>query len=50
MPFRPIEFDELTVTPYVDDNGTRPRQAFSFRAMGIKVAAKPTVIAAKSAA
>ena len=50
MPFRPIEFDELTVTPYVDDNGTRPRQAFSFRAMGIRAAAKPTVIAPKSAA
>ena len=50
MPFRPIEFDALTVTPYVDDNGSKPRQAFSFRAMGIKATPKPTVIAPKSAA
>ena len=50
MPFRPIEFDELTVTPYVDENGNKPRQAFSFRARGIKAAAKPPVITTKSAA
>ena len=50
MPFRPIEFDELTVTPYVDDNGSRARQAFSFRALGIKAATKPAVIAPKSVA
>ena len=36
MPFRPIEFEELTVTPYVDENSGRPRQAFSFRALGMK--------------
>jgi hypothetical protein len=50
MPFQPIEFDELTVTPYVDDNGSRPRQAFSFRALGIKAPAKTAAIAPKSAA
>ena len=50
MPFRPIEFEELTVTPYVDDNGSRPRQAFSFRASGIKAPAKPAAVATKSAA
>ena len=50
MPFRPIEFDELTVTPYVDDNGSRPRQAFSFRASGLRAPAKSTVTAPKSAA
>jgi len=50
MPFRPIEFEELTVTPYVDENSGRPRQAFSFRAAGIKAPAKPAVIATKSAA
>lgn len=50
MPFRPVEFEELTVTPYVDDNGSRPRQAFSFRAAGIKAPAKPATIPTKSAA
>jgi hypothetical protein len=50
MPFRPIEFDELTVTPYVDDNGSRPRQAFSFRALGIKAPTTPAVIVSKPAA
>ena len=50
MPFRPIEFEELTVTPYVDENSGRPRQAFSFRALGIKAPAKPATIATKSAA
>src|SRR5690348_8083086 len=32
-PFEPVEFDRLTVTPYVTDKG---RLAFSLRAMGIK--------------
>jgi hypothetical protein len=50
MPFRPVEFDELTVTPYVDDNGSRPRQAFSFRALGVKAPAKSVAPAPKSAA
>lgn len=50
MPFRPVEFDELTVTPYVDDNGSRPRQAFSFRASGLRAPAKSTVTAQKTAA
>ena len=33
MPFRPVEFDGLTVTPYVDDK--RGRVAYSFRATGM---------------
>ena len=32
-PFEPVEFDRLTVTPYVTDKG---RLAFSLRAMGMK--------------
>lgn len=33
MPFRPVEFDGLTVTPYVDDK--RGRIAYSIRATGM---------------
>ncbi|MFC5210920.1 plasmid replication, integration and excision activator [Pseudonocardia sulfidoxydans] len=39
MPFRPVEFDGLTVTPYVADNGSRPRVAYSFRASGMRAPA-----------
>lgn len=46
-PFRPVEFDGLTVTPYVDDKGCKParqgeqhrcraRIAFSLRATGMR--------------
>jgi hypothetical protein len=35
-PFRPVEFDGLTVTPWVDTNGSRPRQAYSLRAKGMR--------------
>ncbi|WP_041938979.1 MULTISPECIES: hypothetical protein [Frankia] len=31
-PFRPVVFEGLTVTPWVDTNGSRPRQGFAFRA------------------
>jgi hypothetical protein len=36
IPFRPVEFDGLTVTPYVNDNGGRPRIAYSLRATGMR--------------
>lgn len=36
QPFRPVEFEGLTVTPYVDTNGNRPRLAYSVRATGIR--------------
>jgi hypothetical protein len=46
MPFRPVEFDGLTVTPYVAENGGRPRVAYSLRASGMRApsggASKPT--------
>lgn len=35
FPFTPVAFEGLTVTPYVDDNGPRPRLAWSFRATGL---------------
>ena len=31
-PFTPVEFDGLTALAYIDDNGNRPRIAWSFRA------------------
>ena len=34
VPFRPVEFDGLTVTPYLDEK--RGRIAFSFRATGMR--------------
>ncbi|MFC9976846.1 plasmid replication, integration and excision activator [Spirillospora sp. NPDC127200] len=37
-PFRPVEFEGLTVTPYIDDNGKRPRISYSFRARGVRAA------------
>ena len=38
QPFELVEFDGLTVTPYVTDRG---RLAFSLRASGIKAGARP---------
>jgi hypothetical protein len=35
LPFRPVEFEGLEVTPYLDSNATRPRVAFSLRASGM---------------
>lgn len=50
-PFRPVEFTGLTVTPWVEERGTRSRIAFSFRASGMrrpgsKAAASPAAGAA----
>ncbi len=36
VPFRPVEFDGLTVTPYVNESGGRPRVAYSLRASGMR--------------
>ena len=35
LPFIAVEFTGLSATPYVDDNGARPRLAWSFRAQGM---------------
>jgi hypothetical protein len=35
---RPAIFEGLTVTPWIDDKGSRPRQAYSLRAKGINPA------------
>jgi hypothetical protein len=36
LPFRPVEFEGLTVTPYVNESGNRARLAFSIRATGMR--------------
>jgi hypothetical protein len=36
LPFRPVEFDGLTVTPYVNENGGRARIAYSLRASAMR--------------
>ncbi|MGK2877627.1 MAG: plasmid replication, integration and excision activator [Solirubrobacterales bacterium] len=36
LPFRPVEFVGLTITPYVDTNRARPRLAYSIRATEMK--------------
>ena len=47
QPFEPVEFENLTVTPYVDTGRCQgrgrcaARMAFSLRASGIKAAARP---------
>jgi len=35
-PFRPVEFEGLTLTPYVDTSRSRPRQAYSLRATALR--------------
>ncbi|HSX69051.1 plasmid replication, integration and excision activator [Nocardioides sp.] len=35
MPFTPVEFVGLSALPYVDDSGSRPRIAWSYRADGM---------------
>lgn len=34
-PFCPVEFVDLVAVPWIDDNGQRPRLAWSFRAAGM---------------
>ncbi|TQN28329.1 hypothetical protein FHX37_3503 [Haloactinospora alba] len=36
LPFRPAEFEQMSVMPYVDESGRRPRVAYSLRARGVK--------------
>ena len=40
FPFTAVSFTDLTALPYVDDNGPRPRIAWSFRASGLVPAGK----------
>ena len=44
MPFTPVVFEGLTALPYVDENGTRARLAWSFRAESMAAPGKPTAV------
>ncbi|ABD13617.1 hypothetical protein ThrDRAFT_01535 [Frankia casuarinae] len=44
-PFRPVEFDGLTVTAYVDQSRKTPRVGYSLRARGMRA---PMVASARS--
>ena len=49
-PFRPVEFDGLSATPYVSENGAgRSRLAWSFRATGMHAPGKANGKAAPAA-
>lgn len=48
LPFRPVEFEGLTVTPYVNENGGRPRVAYSFRATAMRAPAGQRPAAGKN--
>jgi len=47
-PFEPVEFEGLTVTPYVNDKNNR--MAYSLRATGLKAAVRPAPAPSKDAA
>ncbi|SNQ50540.1 conserved hypothetical protein [Frankia canadensis] len=40
-PFRPVVFEGLTVTPWVDTSGSRPRQGFALRASAMQAVGTP---------
>lgn len=42
LPFRPVEFSDLTVTPYLEERGNRARIAYSFKATGVRKPGKAT--------
>ena len=44
VPFRPVEFDNLTATPWVDTSRSRPRIAWSLKASGMHAPGKPTTL------
>jgi hypothetical protein len=39
--FRPVVFEGLTVTPWVDTSGSRPRQGFALRASAMQAVGTP---------
>lgn len=45
-PFTPVEFEGLTALAYIDDNGNRPRIAWSFRANAMHAPGKASAKAA----
>lgn len=50
VPFRPVEFDRMTATAYVEDNGSFQRIAWSLRAGEMRAPTRGTKLAADKAA
>lgn len=48
LPFAAVEFDGITVTPYINTNGNRPTLEYSIKATGVKAASKLPSIPSKS--
>lgn len=46
-PFRPVEFEGLTILPWVDTNGSRPKLGFALRATGMRPVSSVTPVAAR---
>ena len=44
VPFRPVEFDNLIATPWVDTSRLRPRIAWSLKATGMHAPGKPATL------
>lgn len=44
MPFRPVEFTGMTVTPYLEERGNRSRIAYSFKATGVRKPGKAAAV------
>jgi hypothetical protein len=41
LPFTPVEFDKLTATAYIEENGNFSRVAWSFRAAEVRGTTNP---------
>lgn len=50
LPFTPVEFDGLTATAYIEDNGTFSKLAWSLRAGGVREPARGVKTAAPAKA
>lgn len=48
FPWTPVEFVGLTALPYVDDNGNRPRLAWSFRAEAMVAPGQSSAVGASA--
>src|SRR4051812_5483943 len=49
VPVRPVVLEGLTVTPWLDDRGARPRIAYSLKATGLAAPRRGAVDAGKAA-
>ena len=51
VPFRPVEFDKMTATAYIDENGNFSRLAWSLRASEVRApsrGSRPSAVGSKS--